>query len=139
MTWTKFFCTKLSKKIWSNIVPGFNKFELPNQKIVTRGRQNLPPRALEAIKMLVLIEFKVNFELHDVIICLYWNLKTDCLISWEVKKTWWWDLGSWCEYYIRKIFILKTCKKKNQKLVPDHYLILANTRKITNVFEELIL
>ena len=36
---------------------------------------------------------KINFKVHDLMICLNKNSIKHCLISWEVKKVWHWNFA----------------------------------------------
>ena len=71
------------------------------------------------IKWEMLIEDKS--ESYDIITFLNRNLKANFLISWEVKKVWYWNFKL-IEYCIRKVFLVE----KMQKMCSKNYSPFQN-------------
>ena len=66
-------------------------------------------------------------EGFDIIICVNRNFKKKCLISWEVKNVWYWNLINWQKIIKRKFSWKEYVENAHQKIVPDHHLILVKS------------
>ena len=73
---------------------------------------------------------KINVKVYDVINCLIKNLnKRFCLIFWEGKKVWYWNVVHWQNIKSGTFLWKNHAENVHQKLVPDPFLILVNSPK----------